>query len=68
MAKRFIQKALGQKGDKGRLHRALGVPEDQPIGKARIAAAAKRPGKVGRMARFAKTLGGLRKSKRRAGY
>lgn len=64
MAKRFIQKALSQPGDKGRLHRALGVPEGQPIGKSRLAAAAKRPGKVGREARFAQTLGGLRHGKK----
>lgn len=63
MAKKFIQKALSQPGDKGRLHRALGVPEDQPIGKARLAAAAKRPGRIGREARFAQTLGKLRKKR-----
>jgi len=71
MAKKFIQRALSQPGDKGRLHRELGVPEGQSIGKSRIAAAAKRPGRVGREARFAQTLGELRhgkKSKMRRGY
>ena len=70
MAKKFIKKALSQPGDKGRLHRALGVPQDQPIGKSRLASAARRPGRVGREARFAQTLGNLRhkKSKMRPSY
>lgn len=51
--KKFIQK-IGLK--KGALHRDLGVPLDKKIPKAKINAAAKKPGKVGQRARFAKTL------------
>lgn len=51
----------GATKNKGALHRALGVPEDQKIPAKRLAAAAKLPGKVGREARLAETLGKLRK-------
>lgn len=61
MAKKFIQKALSDKGDKGRLHRALDVPEDKKIPKSKLNKAAKEGGKIGSMARFAKTLSKLRK-------
>ena len=61
--KKWIQKALGQKGDKGKLHRALGVPEGKKIPKKKIAMAAKKPGKLGQMGRMAKTLSSLRKKK-----
>ena len=47
--------------NKGGLHRSLGVPEGKKIPKAKVAAAAKRPGKVGKEARLAETLGKLRK-------
>jgi hypothetical protein len=47
--------------NKGGLHRALGVPEGKNIPKAKVKAAAKRPGKVGKEARLAETLGKLRK-------
>lgn len=40
----------------GQLHRDLGVPQGQKIPKAKIAAAAKKPGKVGQRARLAQTL------------
>ena len=52
---------LGKKGSftvrKGALHRALGVPEDEPLGQARINAAmhSSKPS-VRRMARSAKGL------------
>lgn len=40
----------------GQLHRDLGVPQGQKIPPSKIAAAAKRPGKVGQRARFAQSL------------
>jgi len=54
MAKKLnINKAIKKPGQ---LHKDLGVPEDQKIPASMINAAAKRPGKVGQRARFAKTL------------
>lgn len=44
----------------GGLHRALGIKEGQKIPPGRIAAAAKKGGRLGRMARLAQTLKGLR--------
>ena len=66
MAKKFIQKMLSQPGDKGRLHRALGVPEDQPIPDEKLQAALKSKrtfegSSVARMARAALVLRKLRK-------
>jgi hypothetical protein len=58
MAKNWI---AGATKNKGALHRNLGVPEGQKIPAAKIAAAAKRPGKVGKEARLAKTLKGFKK-------
>jgi hypothetical protein len=40
----------------GQLHRDLGVPQGQKIPASKLAAAAKRKGKVGQRARLAKTL------------
>lgn len=57
MGKHFIAKATKNKGG---LHRALGVPEGEKIPAGKVAAAAKRPGKVGKEARLAQTLGKLR--------
>ena len=51
----------GATKNKGALHRALGVPEGQKIPTKRLEAAAKLPGKVGKEARLAETLGKLRK-------
>jgi len=45
----------------GALHKALGVPAGQKIPKSRIAAAAKKPGRLGKQARLARTLAGLRR-------
>jgi len=45
----------------GALHRDLGVPMGQKIPAAKVAAAAKRPGKVGERARLAQTLSKMRK-------
>lgn len=53
MAKNFIAKALKRPGE---LHRDLNVPAKDKIPKAKLDAAAKKPGKVGQRARFAKTL------------
>ncbi len=60
MAKNWIDKALTKQG-KGALHRNLGVPEGKKIPAAKITAAAKRPGVVGKEARLAKTLKGFKK-------
>jgi len=52
----------GATKNKGGLHRSLGVPEGQKIPKAKVAAAAKKGGKVGKEARLAETLGKMKKS------
>ncbi len=56
--KKFIQNAIKNPGG---LHRALGVPQGQKIPVGKVATAAKAPGKLGEMARFAETLSHLRK-------
>jgi len=58
MAKNWIAEATKNKGG---LHRSLGVPADQKIPAKKIKAAEKKPGKVGKQARLAETLGKLRK-------
>ena len=59
MAKeKWIQK-IGMK--KGALHKELHVPEGKKIPAKKLAAAAKKPGKVGKRARLAETLKGLHK-------
>lgn len=60
MAKHFIQK-IGLK--KGALHRALGIPQGQPIPKALLAKAAKEPGRIGKEARLAETLESFHKKR-----
>lgn len=62
--KKFIQKALDKKGAKGGLHRALGVPEGKTIPEAKVKAAASKPGKLGKEARFAEVLKGVRPGKK----
>lgn len=57
MAKHFIQKAIKHPGA---LHRSLGVPEGEKIPAGKIAAAAKKGGKVGQRARFAEVLAKVR--------
>lgn len=57
MAKNWIAGAIKHKGA---LHADLGVPQGQKIPAAKIAAAAKQPGKVGQRARLAKTLKKMR--------
>lgn len=56
MTKKWIQ-GMGMK--KGALHRDLGVPAGKKIPTAKLAAAARKPGVVGRRARLAQTLKGL---------
>lgn len=43
----------------GQLHRDLGVPQGQKIPASKLDAAAKRGGKVGQRARFAKVMKGI---------
>ena len=57
MAGKWIANAVGR--NKGGLHRALGVPLGKAIPAAKVNAAAKKPGKLGKQARLAQTLKGL---------
>lgn len=57
MAKNFIKGAIKKPGQ---LHRDLGVPQGQKIPQSKIEAAAKKGGKIGQRARFAKTLKKMR--------
>ena len=45
----------------GALKKALGVAADKKIPASKLAAAAKKPGKMGKRARLAETLKGLKK-------
>ena len=56
--KKFIQKAIKKPGS---LRKSLGVKKGKTIPKSNLKAAAKKPGKLGQRARFAITLGKLRK-------
>ena len=56
--KNFIQKAIKKPGQ---LHKDLGVPAGKKIPASKLAAAAKKPGKVGQRARFAQTLKKMKK-------
>jgi hypothetical protein len=58
MAKNWI---AGATKNKGALHKNLGVPQGEKIPAGKLASAAKRPGTVGKEARLAETLKGLRK-------
>ena len=58
--KKWIQGAIKEKGA---LHRELGVPEGKKIPAKKLSKAAKKGGKLGRRARLAETLKGLRKKK-----
>lgn len=60
MAKNFIKSAIKKPGQ---LHKDLGVPQGEKIPASKLAAAAKKPGKVGERARFAETLKGMKKGK-----
>lgn len=54
---KWIQKAIEKPGA---LHKALHVPEDEKIPAKKLAAAAEKPGKLGKRARLAQTLRGLK--------
>lgn len=58
MAEKWIQKAIKKPGA---LHEQLGVPKGEKIPAKKLAAAAKKSGKVGQRARLAQTLKGLKK-------
>lgn len=53
MAKNWIKGAIKHPGA---LHRQLGVPQGEKIPAGKLAAAAKKGGKLGQRARLAKTL------------
>ena len=53
MAEKWIQKAIKHAGA---LREQLHVPEDKKIPAKKLAAAAKKPGKLGQRARLAETL------------
>jgi hypothetical protein len=53
MAEKWIQKAIKKPGA---LRSALGVKEGKTIPSGKLAAAAKKPGKMGQRARLAQTL------------
>ena len=56
--KRWIAGAIKKPGA---LHRQMGVPQGQKIPAAKLAAAAKKGGKLGQRARLAKTLKKVRR-------
>jgi len=58
MAKKWIAGAIKKPGA---LHAELGVPQGKTIPAAKLAAAAKMPGKEGKRARLAETLKGFKK-------
>ena len=55
---KWIQSAVKKPGA---LKKALGVAADKKIPASKLAAAAKKPGKMGKRARLAETLKGLKK-------
>jgi len=57
MTKNFIQSAIKKPGA---LRAALGAKEGKPIPAKKLAAAAKKPGKMGQRARLAETLRGMK--------
>ena len=57
MAKNWIQDAVKKPGA---LRSALGAKEGKPIPAKKLAAAAKKPGKMGQRARLAQTLKGFK--------
>ena len=57
---KFIQKAIKKPGA---LRAEMGVKKGQKIPAKKLAAAAKKPGKVGQRARFAQLLKGFKKGK-----
>ena len=57
MAEKWIQSAIKKPGA---LRSALGAKAGKPIPAKKLAAAAKKPGKMGQRARLAETLKGLK--------
>ena len=62
--KKFIQKAI-HKSKEGALHKQLDVPQGEKIPLGKLAAAAKKGGKLGQRARLAQTLSKLKKKKKK---
>ena len=58
MAEKWIQKAIKKPGA---LRKELGAKPGKPIPAKKLAAAAKKPGKIGQRARLAETLKGMKK-------
>ena len=58
MAEKWIQKAIKKPGA---LKKSLGVKKGETIPAKKLASAAKKPGVIGKRARLAETLKGLRK-------
>jgi hypothetical protein len=58
MTEKWIQKAIKKPGA---LKKSLGVKAGEKIPSGKLAAAAKKPGKMGKRARLAETLKGLKK-------
>jgi hypothetical protein len=56
--KKWIQKAIKKPGA---LRKEMGVKKGEKIPKAKLKAAAKKPGKMGQRARLAMTLGKMKK-------
>ena len=61
MKKKWIEEATENKGG---LHKSLHVPMGKKIPEEMIEEAAKKPGKLGRQARLAKTLEKMRNKKK----
>ncbi len=60
MSKKWIQ---GMHMKKGALHKEMGIPEGKKISEKKLSKAAHAKGKLGKRARLAETLKGLRKKK-----
>ena len=58
MSEKWIQKAIK---NPGALRKELGAKAGKPIPAKKLAAAAKKPGKIGQRARLAETLKGMKK-------
>jgi hypothetical protein len=58
MSEKWIQKAIKKPGA---LRKELGAKAGKPIPAKKLAAAAKKPGKLGQRARLAETLKGMKK-------
>jgi len=58
MAEKWIQKAISKPGS---LKKSLGVKKGEKIPAGKLAKAAKKPGVMGKRARLAETLKGLKK-------